>query len=54
MKDRRVHDRAGGDAHSPSLQTQIHRPQDFFSKFVFFRQVPKLADRGFVRRRLLP
>ena len=49
MQDRRVHDRAGGNAHSTGLQMQIHRPQDFFAKFVFFQQVPKLAHRGFVR-----
>jgi hypothetical protein len=49
-----VYDHAGGDAHSPGLQVQIGRAQNLGPKSMFFQQMPKLAHRGFARRRLLP
>ncbi len=48
----RVHNRARRDPHPLGLQMQVHCPQNLFPQMVLFQQVPKLAHRRLIRRRL--
>lgn len=52
MNDGGVDDGAAADAQAVFFQVRIHPVEQFLAQVVALHEVAKLADRGFVRRRL--
>jgi len=54
VDDRRIDNRAGGDADTLARQIQVHRIQHLAAEFVCFQQMAEVQNRGLVRHRRKP